>query len=187
MFYSGRKLYGFLVTKISVPGVLAQVASIIAEKGLDIVCCSFSATERGKTGTMLFFIDFTGINVRPEAIAQEIEKLDLVQKVEVIKPRVEGFIADTVSFPIMLGPFKTIVIPEPGLKGLLVDIRERIGSGAEAILYFIGREVGQEWAKYYGKMAEQIGVKDLVGKVAISCDIFKSAMNGKSGKPSSKS
>ena len=161
MFYSGRKLYGFLVTKISIPGALAKVASIIAEKGLDIVCSSFSATERGKIGTMLFFIDFTGIDLKPEALAREIEALDFVKEVKIIKPRAEGFIADTLSFPITLGPQRAIIMSEAGLRGLRVDIRERIGTGAEVILYFTGFEVGREWAKYYGNMAESIGIRDL--------------------------
>jgi hypothetical protein len=178
MFYSGRKLYGFLITKVSIPGALAKIASIIAGKNLDIVCCSFSATERGKMGTMIFFVDFTEINIKPETLAQEIEGLDFVKKVEIIKPKFEGFIADTASFPIMLGPHRAIIITEPGLRGLLVDIRNRIGTGAEAILYYIGYEVSQEWAKHYSELAEKIGVKDLAGKITVGCDIFKSAGYG---------
>ncbi|MHA1711848.1 MAG: V4R domain-containing protein, partial [Candidatus Freyarchaeota archaeon] len=145
---------------------------MIARAGLNIVYSYFSATRLGETGAFLYFIDFTGADIKPEELSKQIMSLDTVEKVEIIRPKVEGFIADTVSFPLTIGQFRVIIIDEITLKGLLVNARERIGSAAEPILYFLGSVIGSEWAKEFSKLAELIGIKDLQKKVAIFTDIF---------------
>ena len=113
--------------------------------------------RRGEWGGGIFFIDFTGSDVGPEDLAEELRSLEFVERVEVIKPRFEGFIVDEVSFPIMLGPHRAIILSEPALRGFLIDFREHLGSGGEAMLYHIGRAVGAERARYVNELAERIG------------------------------
>ncbi len=167
MFYEGRKLYGFrLEGGSSRPGIIATITSIIAEKGLDITYYSTTGTVRlRERGGDIIFIDFTASNVRPEDLAREFMALDFVDRVEIIRPKFKGFIIDDVSFPIMLGGRRAIIFSEPALRGFLIDFRKKLGTGGEAMLYHIGREVGMERARNINQNAERIGVKDLRDKL----------------------
>ena len=175
MVYRGRRLYGFRVEGYSKPGVIAALSAIIAEKGLDITYYSTIGTVKlGERGGGIFFIDFTESDVKPEELAREFMALDFVDKVEIIRPRFEGFIADDVSFPLMLGGGRAIIFSEPALRGFLLDFRRRLGTGGEAMLYYIGREVGAEWARNVNHITERIGVKSLRDKFSIGGMTFKS-------------
>lgn len=166
MFYESRKLYGFRLEGRSRPGIIATISSIISEKGLDITYFSTTGTVRlRERGGSIIFIDFTGSDVRPEELAREFMALDFVDKVEIIRPKFEGFIADDVSFPVMLGGRRAIIFSEPALRGFLIDFRKKLGTGGEAMLYHIGREVGMERARNINQNAERIGVKDLRDKL----------------------
>ncbi|KYH39318.1 MAG: hypothetical protein AYL28_000930 [Candidatus Bathyarchaeota archaeon B23] len=174
MFHRGRRLYGFVVEGFSRPGVLATVTGIVAERGLDITYYSTGIVKKGERGAGIFFVDFTGSTVEPEELVEEFRRLDFVTDVRMIRPTVEGFIADDVAFPVMLGPHRAIILPEPALKGFLIDFRERLGSGGEAMLYHLGREVGAESARHINEAAESIGVTSLDDKFNIGTKVFMS-------------
>jgi len=168
MFYEGRRLYGFRLEGRSRPGIIATISSIISEKGLDITYYSTTGTVRlRERGGSIIFIDFTGSDVKPEDLAREFMALDFVNKVEIIRPKFKGFIIDDVSFPVMLGGRRAIILSGSALKGILIEFRKRLGTGGEAMLYHIGREVGVEGARDINQNAERIGVKDLRDKLEI--------------------
>ena len=168
MFYEGRRLYGFRLEGRSRPGIIATISSIISEKGLDITYFSTTGTVRlRERGGSIIFIDFTGSDVKPEDLAREFMALDFVNKVEIIRPKFKGFIIDDVSFPVMLGGRRAIILSGSALKGILIEFRKRLGTGGEAMLYHIGREVGVEGARDINQNAERIGVKDLRDKLEI--------------------
>jgi predicted hydrocarbon binding protein len=174
MFYRSRKLYGFIVETISRPGVLAAVTLRVAERGLDITYCSTRAVRAGEMGVILLFVDFTGSDVDPESLAEKLEALEFVEKVEVIRPRVEGFIADEVSFPLTVNSARAVIMDEMALKGLFVSFRERLGTGGEAMLYYLGLETGKEWGGYLNEMAESVGARSIKEKANIAAAIFTS-------------
>ncbi|RLI14146.1 MAG: hypothetical protein DRO43_04745 [Candidatus Hecatellales archaeon] len=175
----GRKLYGFLVRSRVKPGAVAEIASIPARYNITILHLAFSRTQSSeKPITALAFLDFTDSDISPEKLAEEVGKLEFVEEVKIIKPKVEGFIADTASFPLMVSASRAIIFSEEGLKGLIVDLRERIGSGAEAILYFSGFEVGRELAKKYFGVSELLGIKGLREKIIFAADVFMSVGYG---------
>jgi predicted hydrocarbon binding protein len=174
MFYRGRKLYGFVVEGISRPGVIATVTGIVAERGLDITYYAAGTVRRGERGMGIFFVDFTGSTVKPEDLVEEFRGLDFVTSVKVIRPTIEGFIADDVAFPVMLGPHRAIIFSEPALRGFLIDFRRHLGSGGEAMLYYLGREVGAERARHIEDEAERIGATSVEDKFTIGAKIFMS-------------
>jgi predicted hydrocarbon binding protein len=142
MFYEGRKLFGFLVEVISRPGVLAAITLKFAERGLDITYCSTKGARAGEKGVILLFVDFTDSDVDPDSLAEELKALEFVEKVGVIKPKVKGFIADEVSFPLLMDDARGVLIDEAALKGFLVGFREHLGTGGEAMLYHLGVDSG---------------------------------------------
>jgi len=174
MFYEGRRLYGFRVEALSRPGVIAAVSTLIAERGLDITYFSSAGSYKlGEPGEIIFFIDFTDSDVKPETLAMELKALDVVTRVELIRPRYEGFIADTASFPIRMGRRRAIILSESALRGLLIEFRRRLGSGGEAMLYHIGREVGAERARNICEMTERIGATGLRDKFDIGVSLLQ--------------
>ena len=173
LFYQGRNLYVIHVSAISKPGVLAAVAEIIARKGLNIIYCSTMGVKGGELGRISFFIDFTGSDVKLEELTQELEELEDVESVVVVRPRLEGFIADE-SFPLLIDDVRGVIFDEAGLRGFFVDFRERLGSGGEAMLYHLGLEVGREWVSYITTRAEEIGAERLEDIAYLACSIFTS-------------
>lgn len=174
MFYKGRRLYGFVAEGISKPGVIARMAEVIAERGMDITYWNTSTVRMGERGMDVFFVDFTDSGVDPEELAEELRGLDFVDRVEVIKPVVEGFIADDHTFPVMLGDQRAVILSEAALRGFLLDFRRSLGSGGEAMLYYLGRGVGWECAKSVSEEAERIGAGGLEERLRMGMKIFKS-------------
>jgi len=174
MFYQGRKLYGLVLRGYSRPGALEQTTDILTRHGIDITYLSLRPMRRGERGSIVLFLDFTEADVEPEELAEELETLEFVEEAEVIRPRFEGLIADETSFPIMLGPHRAIILSEPTLRGFLIKFREHLGSGGEAMLYHIGREVGAERGKHINMEAEKMGVKRLRDRFAMGEILFKS-------------
>jgi predicted hydrocarbon binding protein len=167
-------MFGLLVEGLSRRGLLASLTSLISERGLDISYCSTTkAAREGERGRILLFVDFTDSLFTPHSIAKELESLDSIDRVRVIEPKVEGFIADA-SFPLIIGSARAVLLDESALKGLLLKFRERLGTGGEAMLYHIGLEVGRERWRYILRMAEEIGAGRFSDKVSIAADVFRS-------------
>ncbi len=167
MFYKGRKLYGFYVEGYSKPGVLENMTDIITRGGVDITYLTLGPVRRGEKGGVVLFLDFTNATIEPEKLADELKALEFIERVEVTKPRWEGFIADETSFPVMLGPHRAVILCEPALRGLLIEFRRRLGSGGEAMLYHIGREMGAEMTRHILRSEEELGDISLRGKFAL--------------------
>ena len=173
MFYKGRSIYGLYVRGISRPGVYRDILSIFAERGINILYFSTTVAERGEEGVAICFFDLTGITVPLERLVNEIRGIRGVKMAAIIPPKFEGFIADTISFPLMLGDARAVMIDESALRGLLRDVRKRMGSGGEAMLYHFGFETGLDWASYVVREAEGIGLTEPLEKLSIAADIFK--------------
>lgn len=161
--HHGRRLYGFVVEAISRPGVLASLSGRIAEKGLDIPYCTSTAARAGERGGLLFIVDLTDSDVEPEDLAEELRGFDFVADVRIIEPIVDGFIIDDATFPIMLGRRRALILDESMLRAIFVSFRERLGSGAEAMLYHLGLEVGRIRGRHALQLARRLGIED-VGK-----------------------
>ncbi len=174
MFYQGRKLYGLVLRGYSRPGALEQTTDILARHGIDITYLSLGPVRSGERGSIILFLDFTEADVKPEELAEELEALEFIEEAEVIKPRFEGLIADESSFPIMLGSHRALILSKPALRGFLIKFREHLGSGGEAMLYHIGREVGAERGRHIDREAEKMGIKRLRDKFIMGEILFKS-------------
>ncbi|RLI07730.1 hypothetical protein DRO24_02445 [Candidatus Bathyarchaeota archaeon] len=173
LFSPGRRLVGFIVKGVSKKGILASVVNLFSDRRIDITYCSSKAVMEGEEGRILLFVDLTDSPVNPHSIADELKDMDAVEGVEIIESNVEGFIADT-SFPLIIGSDRAVLLDESALKGLLLKFRERLGTGAEAMLYHIGLEVGKERWRYILRMTDEIGAERFVDRVSIAAEVFRS-------------
>ena len=173
MFYKDRSIYGFYVKARSRPGLAKEILSVFSNRGINILYISTSVAELGEEGIMIGFFDLTDHGVSMGQLLKELRGIRDVEAATIIPPKFTGFIADTVSFPLMLSDVRVLLLDEPALKGLLVDVRERMGTGGEAMLYHFGFQLGLEWADYIIREADNIGAVEPLEKFSIAADIFK--------------
>jgi len=158
-----RKLYGVLLRGEAKPNVLRELASMLAEENVITRYLSFSRpVEVGQPVTVLAFLDFTETKARIEDLVERAKNIDFVEEIKVIEPKVKGFIADTVSNPLKIGESRAILLRDIGTKGFVVDLRKRLGSAAEAILYYLGFEAGLEFGKSHKQIGKKLGIQDNV-------------------------
>ncbi len=173
MFYKDRSIYCFYIKATSRPGLAKDILSVFSNRGINILYISTSVAELGEEGIMIGFFDLTGHSVSMGQLLKELRGIKDVKAATIIPPKFTGFIADTVSFPLMLSNVRALLLDEPALKGLLVDVRERMGTGGEAMLYHFGFQLGLEGADYILREAENIGAVEPLEKLSIAADIFK--------------
>jgi len=160
-FLPGRKLCGFLIQVKHEFGAFRRALDVIAKHAARLKTAHFQSINEGKTKNIMAFIDVTDCTVSPETLAGEIRKARSVEAVTLIKPKIEGFIMDTTSHPLLIGGVRFVILRRPVYKGLIQGVRRRFGSAGEAFLYYTGYEIGLESGKAQREMARQLGVTDL--------------------------
>lgn len=156
----GRKFHLAMIRAKVRIGVIEKLASITRKYGVKIVYLSYSMQrEYGKPIKAIIFLDMTDATISAEELAKEVEKLEFVEEVKEVKPEVEGFILDTLSFPLVIGEDRVIIFRGQGIKGIICGLRERLGSAAEAIQYFLGFEAGLEFGKSHIKLGKALGIE----------------------------
>jgi predicted hydrocarbon binding protein len=86
-----------------------------------------------------------------------------------------GFIADHLSNPLLTEGKRAIILRKPGIRGLIVGVRERFGTAGEAFLYYNGFEIGMTGGKSHLGMAAELVVKDPARVFnVVSADLFSS-------------
>jgi len=153
----GRKLHGFLIKLKIRPGVLSKLSAIPAEQNIVIPYLAYSADQSGETAIALAFLDFTNSDISPKELVRKVKQYDFVEEVIIIKPKINGFIADTVSNPLTMSGDRAVIFREPGYKGLLASIR-KFGPGIEVFLYYLGVEAGLEFGKKHKETAKKLGI-----------------------------
>lgn len=140
-----RKLQGFTVRIKNVPGVLVKVSSILARNNINILNCIFSYTYSDiKEATMLFFCDVTESIKDVNEVRGEILKVSEVLEAKLIKPYVDEILADVVHHPLMSMGRRVVLFDERLLRGLVMEVKRRFGSGGDAILFYVGKGIGRE-------------------------------------------
>ena len=156
----GKRFHLALIKAKVRAGVMEKVASITRKYGVKIVYLSYSMQrEYGKPITAIAFLDMTDSTITAEELAKEVRSLDVVEEVREVKPEIEGFICDMLSFPLVIGKDRVIILREQGIKGIICGLRKRLGSAAEAIQYFSGFEAGLEYGKSHIKLGKALGIK----------------------------
>lgn len=133
---------------------------MVAQRKITVQYFSYSRPVKpGDPITALAFLDFTEADISPKDLAEQQRQLGSVMEVRVFEPSIEGFIVDSSSH-LTIGEDRAVIFRLPCLKGLLVDVRERYGTGAASLLYHFGVEAGLNLGKAHKAMGEKLGLKD---------------------------
>ncbi len=159
LYLKGRRLVGFYVRVYNKPGVFADIAAIFKKYGVNLWNIVFGARVGiGEVGTGFIVADFTETSVEPSDVRRELEKLDSVDYVELVKPQFPQILADTHHFPIVDDAgSRYIMISEEAQKAIVIRIRERFGPTGNAFLYYQGVTVGETFKDHCVSM----GITDL--------------------------
>ena len=125
------------------PGILVSILNIFAKEKISIVNLKFSRPKLGYPLDLLIFADLTGCRGREETLAREIESLEFVDSVQVTKPVFNGLTVCNTLFPLTLLGERAVIFRRPLYEAFIKRMRERMGTGYTAILYYIGCEIGR--------------------------------------------
>jgi len=160
MVSPGRKLCGFLIEAKTGRGVFRRIMRLVEERKADLKLVHYQSESPKGDKNILVLLDYTECDVSPRELADEIRRSKDVVAVELIEPRIEGLVADTVSNPLTIGGVRAIITVFPAYRGLIRNVRERFGSGGVVFLYYTGFEMGREIAKTARMISDKLEVKD---------------------------
>ena len=169
----GRKLYGLFVEVEPRPGVFHKLLGLTAEVNATLIYASFSRTL--ETYRVIAFLDFTNATTDLKDIIEKIRAVENVKYAGIIEPVMEGFIADNISLPLVIGKERAVIFESSGFKYLIEKLREQFGSAGEAVLYYMGFNVGLGYGNNYKQIGSLLGIKtprEIIEKICIP--IFQS-------------
>ena len=86
----------------------------------------------------------------PAEVKEDLERLDVVDYVEIVEPQYSGVLADVYHFPLVDDAGgRYVMLSERNMEGIVVRLRERFGTGGLAFLYHQGLIVGEALEEEY--------------------------------------
>jgi predicted hydrocarbon binding protein len=158
-FIPGRRLGGFRVVAGREHGVIRKALDACSKYNAYLLSLHFTLSPKSEKVFTLIY-DLTECSATLNEVAEEIRKIGSIKEVALIEQQAEGFIADTTSPIITAGGVRGIILREIVWSILVNKIREKFGSGGEALLYYIGVDMGVKAAVEHKKMAEALGLKE---------------------------
>ena len=146
----GKEVFGFSIITTGQKGEISQLAHIFSDRKLNIIYMTSSYRKREEKRPWIFFmVDFTGSKFKPEDIVNEINKLEFVESVRLIKPIKNGIFVDSIHFPIIVGGERSIIFRVSIIDGLINTLKRQLGEAGRAFLYHEGFRVGRNLYKTY--------------------------------------
>lgn len=123
----------------------------LEEIGAEILGMIASKQPAASPYSVLLVVDATGRRARVARLASRAG----ARVLEAVAP---GIFVDVVHFPLRGDPFRAVLMPKPVYKALMRNLREEMGTGASALLYHAGYEIGEEIVEAHSKLfALEIG------------------------------
>lgn len=170
-FKPTAKLAQFSIEMRNMAGAMQEQTDSVGKHGVNILSGFHDVPPLAERGVWSFFADFTKADIEPEALATELRSLRSVLKVR-CRSSDDGFITDTMHFPILLGNERAIIVRA----SILVSIVNRIksifgpeGSSAQVILHQIG-EAGAQ--RVFESVKALTGVDFIRKNVARALNLF---------------
>ena len=144
----GHHPVGFLIEllpeALTMHGVLKEISHIFTLRNISILHFKMSRPILGKPIYILLFADIEDER-DIEYIKQELGKIKLIKEVKVVEPISNGFTIDNFFFPLTSMGQRVVILRKSLYEGMIKRLREEFGSGYEAVLYYIGIEMGREF------------------------------------------
>ncbi|PCN50432.1 hypothetical protein B6U99_04525 [Candidatus Geothermarchaeota archaeon ex4572_27] len=139
---SEKEVYGLSVRCSSSPSTLLSLVEYLASNGVRIISASY--TRRDDSSEMFLVVSLEGARLPPPTIVDGISRIDGVDRVDLVRPQLEGLILDLDRFPITDNTGRRyILISDEYMGSLVAGTRERFGTAGEAFLYYEGLMAGR--------------------------------------------
>ncbi len=139
---SGKRMVEISVLVDNVPGMIAKVATAIAERGVNILWGIHHEADEPDKGWWCFFIDATGVDVEP--LIESIERIEGVRDVYFSEATFGDLALDVHHSEQAFGEDRVIELRQRWLAGALKNIYEKWGDDGRFLLYQLGYYGGYE-------------------------------------------
>ncbi|MEM4790420.1 MAG: hypothetical protein QXS92_01320 [Thermofilum sp.] len=144
-------------------GIIAEVGQIFADKGVSIL--HVKAVAVGDAVRLIVIADLKGVEDLASRIAEEIRgKVKFCEEVVVEPPLADGVAIDKLSFPILFGGGRAVIMRDIVYEGLVKSGWERFGSAYAVLLYSAGFEAGRSVFKAHKELAQSPEVLERVAE-----------------------
>ncbi len=167
-----RKFYLVTLLLENVPGALGNLANILGIRGINILEGYFGPVTSDTQGTVSFFVESTNPKLDKDWLKEFLQSSVYVSEVQ-IKESVEGFLADSLNFPLTWNTGDRAVVMRMGNVQVMLDaIRRAGGDRGNDVLYDAGFEYGKAtWQNLFGTarprsregLAEMLHIYSAVG------------------------
>jgi len=144
-FKADGKLAEFSIQMENRIGMIATLSMAVSKHNVKILSGLHDAPSGADRGTWAFFADFTGADIEVEALAVELRSVPSVLEVRVQTGH-DGFIADTLHFPRLLGSERVTIVRSAMLESIGQRLRAMWGEDSpipHVLLHQIGEASGE--------------------------------------------
>jgi len=134
---------------VNVPGVMKQVASILAEYNVNILSGIIYGPSDSPESLWIFSADFTNSKASPEVILDKIRKLDVVLSCEYGVKKMGKMLFPPYFIELNILGMGAIIERRRWLQEVNKVILEEFGSGAEALFFHVGFRAGYRIVEYW--------------------------------------
>jgi len=136
------------------PGILARIASIVADMNMRILSLSF--TSRNDRRYITMFVDLTESKHSIEELVGKIKPQEFTVRIEYATPEIPGLLIDRHSFPLesMGGRVRALLIPVDVFSGIFAEFKRRYGSAGWALAFHQGKLLGEFVAKQLKELTQ---------------------------------
>mgnify|MGYP000377272517 CR=1 FL=1 len=161
IYAPGRIISQLVIKGKNAPGVLAKIASKIAEHGINILSGLITAEPGAETGVLVLFLDLTGSKLSTEKLVEELKSLDVVIDAKITAKRFKDITIDGTSYETFFLGKRIVMLDVNDVGTMLSWLDETFGTGGHAILFEMGEAAGKAAAERLRKIYGLEG-RDLV-------------------------
>ncbi len=154
------RLGGLWIVAEKEHAVMRSVLDVCSKYNAYLIYLNFLLDQKKGEKVFTLFYDLTSCSVTLDKLAEEIKALKSIKKVLVIEQQAEGFIADTVTSQLTMGGVRGFFMRRHLWVVLVNKIREKFGSAGEALLYYMGLDMGINAASEHLKIAKTVKLED---------------------------
>ncbi len=151
-----RKLAGYAIKfspeSLLKTGILKEITEILTDNKVPILFLSLSRPSLGEPLDALLFVDLTDSKIDERKLQNELNRVNYVADVKLIKPIFDGMLVDVYFEKLSMGSKRAVLFREPLYSALIKETVKRLGSGGFALLYHIGVFMGKNVYKDYLKI-----------------------------------
>ncbi|MEM1994737.1 MAG: V4R domain-containing protein [Nitrososphaerales archaeon] len=140
-------LVEFSICLKNIPGALAEVSSLLAKMGVNILSGFMNFKPGEEKGRWAFVADLKDLNVSAEDILKRLKELSSVSDADFIQAKYNSLIIDEMHFPLLVMGSNSLLFKVDSWADMASHLLQCFGTGGAVILYEMGLKAGEAHAK----------------------------------------